>query len=436
MSTILRCLLSSTNYPCTLLHVKAPKGKPHAPHVVQDVQNKKDGFLKYKKVFYVSTRFIRSLFRCLWNCLWLCATRFACFGRFARFVRLPPFLPLGLPLCVLHVLHVLQIPRDRLWTWIQDDEATESSGEEDESSDEEEEAAEVEEEEEEEEGSDAGSAIKEEKDEPSLAQRTPRSTHLEVARMAAQAQPNGTPLKAMPEAKPEPEELSKKKKQKARGKCPPKKKSKGKQKVEEKPKHVHWAVEGEPHRKMPTGVTRGEKYQTGAACHNDVQVMERTLELEHDVSLGRVCQHHKVCLAEETQACRELGPALLVVTDVRAYSVQMVVQCGTKNAQSTAAATELFEERYRSSTPHQVATRLIKWVSVCTNCVGAPDWPTDFGDPAAACLPLAKLKGEPPSAGYQARRSMDQSTAFGAEDVVDMPTDALQVYCICCVLPL
>ena len=31
--------------------MKAPKGKPHAPHVVQDVRNKKDGFLKYKKVF-------------------------------------------------------------------------------------------------------------------------------------------------------------------------------------------------------------------------------------------------------------------------------------------------------------------------------------------------------------------------------------------------
>ena len=53
MSTISPCLLSSTNYPCTLLQVKAPKGKPHAPHVVQDVRNKKDGFSKYKKVFYV-----------------------------------------------------------------------------------------------------------------------------------------------------------------------------------------------------------------------------------------------------------------------------------------------------------------------------------------------------------------------------------------------
>ena len=164
--------------------------------------------------------------------------------------------------------------------------------------------------------------------------------------------------------------------------------------------------------------------------------MQRTLESEYDVSLGRVCQHYKVCLAEETQGRRELGLALLLMTDVRSYSVQMVLRCGRKNAQSTAAARELFEERYRSSPPCKFATVLIKGVSVCANCVRAPDWPTDFGDPAAAFLPLANLKGEPLSAGYQARCSMDQLSAFGAGDIVDMPTDALQVYCMCCVFPL
>ena len=158
-------------------------------------------------------------------------------------------------------------------------------------------------------------------------------------------------VKAKAQAKPEPEELSKKKKEKT--KSPPKKKSKGKQKVEEKPKHVCYAVEGEPHRTMPTGATRGEKYQAGAAYDNDVQAMQRTLESDYEVSLGRVCQHYKVCLAEETQARRELGLALLLVTDVRAYNVQMVLRCGTKNAQSTAAARELFEERYRSSSPRK-----------------------------------------------------------------------------------
>ena len=29
---------------------------------------------------------------------------------------------------------------------------------------------------------------------------------------------------------------------------------------------------------------------------------------------------------------------------------------------------------------------------------------------------------------------MDQLSAFGAEDIVDMPTDALHVFCMCCVL--
>ena len=358
------------------------------------------------------------------------------FCAFLALCVLPLVLPLGLPPCVLHVLHVLQIPRDRLWTWIQDEGTTESSDEdesEEDSEEEPEEAEEAEEEEEEEEGSDAASGKDE--GEPSLAQRAPRSTHLEVvARMAAKGTPVKVKPEAKPEARPEPEELSKKKKEKT--KSPPKKKSSKGKKVEETPKHVRCAVEGEPHRTIRTGATRGEKYQAGAAYDNDVQVMQRTLKSEYEVSLGRVCQHYKVCLAEETQARRELGLALLLVTDVRAYSVQMVLRCGTKNAQSTAAARELFEERYPSSSPRQVATGLIKGVSVCTNCVGAPDWPTEFGDPAAAGLLLAKLKGEPLSSGYRPRRSMDQLSAFGAGDIVDMPTDTLHVYCMCCVFPL
>ena len=198
-------------------------------------------------------------------------------------------------------LHVLQIPPNRLWAWIQDDATTESSDEEELEDDSEEEAAEEEEDEEDEEGNDAATVMDE--DEPSLAQRALRSTHLAVARMAAQAQPKGTPVKAKPKATSEPGELSKKKKEKA--KSPPKKKSNGKGKVEEKPKHVHYAVEGERHRKMPTGATRGEKYQAGAAYDNDVQVMQRTLQSEYEVSLGRECQHYKVCLVEETQARRE-----------------------------------------------------------------------------------------------------------------------------------
>ena len=198
-----------------------------------------------------SARFIRSLFRCQWSCLWLCATRFARSGRSARFVQLPELLPLGLPPCVLHVLHVPEIPRDGLGTWIQDDTTKESSNEEESEEKSEAEAAKEEEDEGDEEGRGAASVKAE--DEPSLAQSTPRSTNLKGACMAAQAQPKKTPVKAKPEGKPEPEELSKKKKEKAKRAL--KKKSKGKGKVGEKPKHVYYAVEGELHRKLPTGAT-------------------------------------------------------------------------------------------------------------------------------------------------------------------------------------
>ena len=125
VTTILRCLLSSTA-SCTLSQVKAPKGKPHAPHVVQDVRNKKDGYLKYKKVFYAFCVFYLFPFPLpsdlpLVVCYAFCV--------FSALCALPLVLPLGLPPCVLHVLHVLQIPRDRLWTWIQDEGTTESSDE-------------------------------------------------------------------------------------------------------------------------------------------------------------------------------------------------------------------------------------------------------------------------------------------------------------------
>ena len=89
-----------------------------------------------------------------------------------------------------------------------------------------------------------------------------------------------------------------------------------------------------------------------------------------------------------------------------------------------------------AATHPAAATGLIKGVSVCTGCVGAPDWPTDVGDPSVGGLPLAKLKGEPPAARFRARRNADQSSAFGAEDIVNMATDVLQVYYMCYVLPL
>ena len=81
---------------------------------------------------------IRSPLACLWSCLLFYATRATCFACSTRFVLMPLLPPLAAPSPILHVLHVLQIPRDRLWTWIQEEgESTESSeDEEDQSSDE------------------------------------------------------------------------------------------------------------------------------------------------------------------------------------------------------------------------------------------------------------------------------------------------------------
>ena len=128
-STILRCFLSSTNYPCTPLQVKAPKSKPHAAHVAQDVRNKKDSFLKYQKVFCAFRPFYSFPFSLpLELPLVVCYTFF---GRFARFVQLSQLLPLWFAPCILDASRVLQIPRDRLWMCIQNDATTECSNEED-----------------------------------------------------------------------------------------------------------------------------------------------------------------------------------------------------------------------------------------------------------------------------------------------------------------
>ena len=127
------------------------------------------------------------------------------------------------------------------------------------------------------------------------------------------------------------------------------------------PKHAHYGAEGEPHKEMLAGATGGDTYE---------------------FSLRRLCPHYKMCLAQDVHARRERELVLLQVFDVRAYSVQFVLWCGTNNAESAAAARELFEERYRRSTHRQVATGLIKGLFVCTNCVGALDGPAEFGDPS------------------------------------------------------
>ena len=102
-----------------------------------------------------------------------------------------------------------------------------------------------------------------------------------------------------------------------------------------------------------------------------------------------------------------------------------MLRCGTKNAQSAAAAREHFEKRYASSSPRQVAEGILKGSSVCTGCAAAPQWPVDLSPPAEG-LSLAKLKMEGLRGGRGGGVS-DRVSAMGIEGIVDMDTDVLQV---------
>ena len=135
--------------------------------------------------------------------------------------------------------------------------------------------------------------------------------------------------------------------------------------------------------------------------------------------------HYKECLSEEPKSKQELGLALLLHTSVRALSVQSVLRCGTKNAQSAAAAREHFEKRYPSSSPRQVAEGILRGMSVCTGCAAAPQWPVGLSPPAEG-LSLAKLKMEGLRGGRGGGVS-DRVRAMGIEDIADMDTDVLPV---------
>ena len=140
---------------------------------------------------------------------------------------------------------------------------------------------------------------------------------------------------------------------------------------------------------------------------------------------GRLVMHYKECLSEEPKSRQEIGLALLLHTSVRALSVQSVLRCGTKNAQSAAAARKYFEKRYPSSSPRQVAEGILKGLSVCTGCVAAPQWPLNLSPPAEG-LSSAKLKMEGMRGGRGGGVS-DRVDVMGFEDIVDMETDVLQV---------
>ena len=130
---------------------------------------------------------------------------------------------------------------------------------------------------------------------------------------------------------------------------------------------VSFAISGKgPEESINAAPTRAEKFQKEGGYDRDLDTMQSILETDFNASLGRLVMHYKDCLSEEPKFRQEIGLAVLLHTSVRALSVQSVLRCGTKNAQSAAA--ECFENWYPSSSPRQVAEGLLKGLSVCKGC--------------------------------------------------------------------
>ena len=153
--------------------------------------------------------------------------------------------------------------------------------------------------------------------------------------------------------------------------------------------------------------------------------MQSILETAFNANLGRLVMHYKDCLSEAPKSRQDIGLAFMLHTSVRALSVQSVLRCGTKNAQSAAVAGEYFEKRYPSSSPRQVAEGILKGLSVCTDGAAAPQWPVDPSPPSEG-ISLAKLKMEGLRGGCGGGGA-DWVSAIAIEDIVDMETDDLEV---------
>ena len=229
--------------------------------------------------------------------------------------------------------------------------------------------------------------------------------------------------------------MAEKKKRKSEERSPPKVPPKTseaempkKKKDKDKPAHgnVSFAIGGKgPQKSINAAPTRAERFQHEGVYDRDLDTMHRILETDFHATVGRLLMHYKDCLSEAPKSRQEIGLALLLHTSAQTLSVQSVLTCGTKNAQSAAAAREYFEKRYPSSSPRQVAEGILKGLSVCTDCAAAPQWPVDLSPPAEG-LSLAKLKME----GLRGGRGGgvgDRVSAMGIEDIVDMETDVLQL---------
>ena len=229
--------------------------------------------------------------------------------------------------------------------------------------------------------------------------------------------------------------MAEKKKRKSEERSPPKvppKKSEAEVPKKQKDKdkaargHLSFAIGWKGLQKsISAAPTRAEKFQHEGGYNRDVDTMQRILETDFYATVGRLVMHYKDCLSEEHKSRQQISLAVLLHTSVRALSVQSVLRCGTKNAQSAAAAREYFKKRYPWSSPRPVAEGILKGVSVCTGCAAAPQWPVDLNPPSEG-IRLAKLKME----GLRGGRGggvRDPVSAMGIEDIVDMETDVLQV---------
>ena len=331
------------------------------------------------------------------------------------------------------MLRVLQIQANRLWTWLE--------GEEEESEEEEEEEASADDGDEEvEEETD-----EEDEDEPAHGKKhacgAPKKEHSEdepqdpVVPEKHSSSSAKAARSTMLEVKQEPQTMAEKKKRKLEERSPPKVPPKNseaempkKKKDKDKPArgHVSFAIGGKgPQKSISAAPTRAERFQHEGRYDRDLDTMQRILETDFNATVGRLVMHYKDCLSEEPKSRQEIGSAFLLHTSVRALSVQSVLRCGTKNAQSAAAAREYFEKRYPSSSPRQVAEGILKGLSLCTVCAAAPQWPVDLSPPSEG-IGLAKLKMEGLRGG-RASGGADRVSAISIEDIVDMETDVLQV---------
>ena len=144
--------------------------------------------------------------------------------------------------------------------------------------------------------------------------------------------------------------MAEKKKRKSEERSPPKvppKKSEAempqKKKDKDKPArgNVSFAIGGKGPQKSIIGApTRAQQFQHEGGCDRDLDTMRRILERDFNATVGRLVMHYKDCVSEEPKSRQEIGLAVLLHTSVRAVSVQSVLRCRTKYAESVAVARE------------------------------------------------------------------------------------------------